>query len=96
MTETEILERVRGFVHESFLYMRPGFTLGNDESLMEKGVIDSMGVLELMEFLQSGFGISLSDDDITESNLGTLASIARFVMVKQSLNGSGRGETAPS
>jgi acyl carrier protein len=88
MTEKEILEQTRGFMNESFLYMRPGFVLGDDDKLMEKGVIDSMGVLELMEFLQTSFGVAFADDDITEDNLGTLSSIARFVSAKRSRNGA--------
>jgi acyl carrier protein len=86
MTERDILERTRGFVKESFLYMRPGFVLSDDDKLMEKGVIDSMGVLELMEFLQATFGVTFSDDEITEENLGTLSAIARFVSTKRSAN----------
>jgi acyl carrier protein len=88
MTEQEILEQTRGFVKESFLYMRPGFVLGDHDKLMEKGVIDSMGVLELMEYLQSSFGVAFSDDEITEDNLGTLSSIARFVSAKRRANGA--------
>jgi acyl carrier protein len=88
MTQKEILERTRGFVKESFLYMRPGFVLGDDDKLMEKGVIDSMGVLELLEFLQGSFGVAFSDDEITEDNLGSLSSIARFVSSKRSANGA--------
>jgi acyl carrier protein len=83
MTETEILERTRGFIRDNFLYMRPGLVLGDEDKLMEKGVIDSMGVMELMEFLQSAFGVMPADDEITEANLGSLVSIARFVVAKR-------------
>lgn len=79
MTESEILSRTRQFISDSFLYMRPGMVIGDDDRLMEKGVIDSMGVMELMEFLQSSFGVTPADDEITEANLGSLTAIARFV-----------------
>jgi acyl carrier protein len=42
-----------------------------------------MGVMELMEFLDSEFSVTPADDEITEANLGTLASIARFVAAKK-------------
>jgi acyl carrier protein len=53
--------------------------LGDDDRLLERGIIDSMGVLELIAFLETEFGIAVGDDDVTEENLGTLASIDRYV-----------------
>jgi acyl carrier protein len=88
MTPTEILERTRAYVHDTFLYMRPGFSLGDQDRLLQRGVIDSMGVMELIAFLRSEFGVVVADDDITESNLGTLADITRYVAAHR--NGNGR------
>jgi len=86
MDEAAILERTRAYVHETFLYMRPGFALEDQDRLLQRGVIDSMGVMELIAFLRSEFGVVVADEDITESNLGTLADIARYVA---SQNGNG-------
>jgi acyl carrier protein len=44
-----------------------------------------MGALELLEFLQAEFGLSIADDEVTESNFGTLSSIARFVLAKRTM-----------
>ena len=95
MNETEILTRTRAYVQETFLYMRPGFALGDQDPLLQRGVIDSMGVMELLAFLRSEFGVVVADDDITETNLGTLADIARYVSHHQT-NGNGNGATATS
>ena len=46
MSRDEILARLRAFVDENFLYMRPDFELRNDASLMGNGIVDSMGVME--------------------------------------------------
>jgi acyl carrier protein len=81
--ETFIRERVRGFLEENFLYMRPDFVLGDDDRLLERGVVDSMGVAEMVTFIEDEFGIKTSDDDITEANLGSLAAISRFVTQKR-------------
>jgi acyl carrier protein len=83
MNQHAVLARTRGYVTEAFLYMRPDFTLTDDDSLFEKGVIDSMGVLELIGFLHSEFGITVADEDINEENLGTLAGIARYVLARR-------------
>lgn len=94
MNDTEILARTRAYVQETFLYMRPGFTLGDQDRLLERGVIDSMGVMELLAFLRTEFGIVVADEDITETNLGTLADIARYVAQHQPKgNGNGNART---
>jgi acyl carrier protein len=81
-TEAAILTDVRDFVVKEFLYMRPNFTLGDDDSLLKSGVVDSMGVLEVLNHLEEKFGVRPEDDEITEANLGTLRAIARFVVAK--------------
>lgn len=84
-----ILTRTRAFVQETFLYMRPDFALRDTDPLLQRGVIDSMGVMELIGFLRSEFGVVVSDDEITEQNLGTLADIARYVAGRRANGGSG-------
>lgn len=83
MNKDQIVTRIRAFVEENFLYMRPDMELANDESLMGKGVVDSMGVMEMIEFLEEEFGVVVDDDDITEENLGTIDRIAEYVAAHQ-------------
>lgn len=83
LPETQIRERVRHFLDENFLYMRPNFVLGDDDRLLERGVVDSMGVAEMVTFIEDEFGIKTSDEDITEANLGSLTAIGRFVSQKR-------------
>lgn len=80
--EDSIVRRVRDYVKATFMYTRPDAELGPDEALIGSGIIDSMGVMELIEFLESEFGIVVADDEITEENLGTLASIRAFLLSK--------------
>jgi acyl carrier protein len=82
-TDAAVLTDVRAFLLREFLYMRPDFVLGDDDSLLKSGVVDSMGVLEVLEHLQERFGVRAGDDEITEANLGSLRAIARFVVAKQ-------------
>jgi acyl carrier protein len=83
MTEAEIHAAVRHFIAENFLYMKPGFVLGDDDSLLKKGVVDSMGVMEVLGFLEEKFGVTPGDDELTEANLGTTRAIAQFVASKR-------------
>lgn len=81
--EARVRERVRDFLEENFLYMRQNFELGEDDRLLERGVVDSMGVAEMVTFIEDEFGIQTSDEDITEANLGSLSAIGRFVCQKR-------------
>jgi acyl carrier protein len=83
VTEHEILEDTRRYIGENFLYASPGYVLAEDDHLMERGIIDSMGMMELIGFFEERFGVHASDDEITEQNLSTLRRIVAFVARKQ-------------
>jgi acyl carrier protein len=84
MSETKIREKIRAYLDENFLYMRPDFVLGDDDPLLERGVVDSMGIVEMLTYIEDEFGVKAADDEISEANLGTLKAIARFIATKQS------------
>lgn len=79
MNSTAIVSKVRDFVTENFLYARPDFVLGDSDKLLGSGIVDSMGVMEIVVFLEEQFGIAVDDADITEENLGSLQAIAEYV-----------------
>ena len=86
MTENEARSRIRGYLVENFLYMRPGFAFTDEDSLMRKGVLDSLGIMEVIGFLEETWGVEVPPEDITESNFGTVSVMAKYV--------SGRAVTA--
>jgi acyl carrier protein len=92
--KAEILERTRAYLRENFLYMRPDWTLGEDDPLLGTGVIDSIGVIEVVEFLQREFTCVIAEEEITEANLGSLGAIVRFVRAKCNGDGTGRPHQA--
>jgi acyl carrier protein len=79
----EIAEQVRSFVRSNF-YVPETVTLSDDASLLEQGIIDSTGVLELVTFMEETFGISIEDDEMVPQNLDSVRSIATFVAAKRS------------
>lgn len=83
MTDAEIRQRLRAFLQDNFLYMKPDYVLADDDSLLQKGVVDSMGVMEVLAFLEGEFGVTPADDEITEANLGSVAAIAAFVAARR-------------
>lgn len=95
LSAPEVVTRTRTWVRENFLYMRPDWPLGDDDPLLGSGVIDSIGVIELVGFLQSTFGFTIADDEIVETNLGSLGAIGRFVHEKCRRAGAGAGVPGP-
>jgi acyl carrier protein len=84
MTDNDQVRReMRDFVEESFLYMHPDLELTDDEDLLAKGVIDSLGFVELVEEVQSRYGLAVQDLEITEQNFGSINAIAGFVERKR-------------
>lgn len=84
-----VSDQIRAYIQDNFLYMRPSYVLGADVGLLEAGVIDSMGVMELVVFLQDQFGIEIADDEITAEHLGTLRAMSDFVAAKRAASTSG-------
>jgi acyl carrier protein len=72
-------EILRGFITEHFLSKAGLGSFSDDESFMEKGIIDSTGVLELLEFIEGNFGVRVEDDEIIPENLDSLDKVTRFV-----------------
>jgi acyl carrier protein len=70
---------VSAFLIDNFRFGDTSVAIVPDESLIEAGVIDSTGVLELVAFLEERFGLDVEDADIVPDNLDSLAAIARYV-----------------
>jgi acyl carrier protein len=85
MTEatTDIRADMRSFLQENFLYMHPGVELSDDDDFLTLGIIDSLGFVELVEEVQSRYGLAIEDVEITEENFGSINAIAQFVAAKQ-------------
>jgi acyl carrier protein len=72
-------DELRAFVVDRFLFGQANGNLTEDTSLIDNGIIDSTGVLELIGFLQQRYGIQLEDEDIIPENLDSLGRLTRFV-----------------
>ena len=63
-------------------------SLSESDSLLESGLIDSMGVLELVTFLESTFSIQVADEEVVPENLDTIAGIVAYVRRKRAVDQS--------
>jgi len=72
-------QKIRKYVLDNYLFTDDESALGDDDSFLEKGIIDSTGILEIIYFLEDEFGISMSDEEMTPENLDSVSRIAEFV-----------------
>ncbi len=73
---------IRQFIFDNFLFDAAEEDLGNDDSFLEQGVIDSTGVLELVEWLEDTFEISVDDEELIPENLDSVNQLAAFIAKK--------------
>ena len=76
-----IQQQIREYIVENILF-GDGENLQPDTSFQEEGVIDSMGLLGLISFLEDEYGITIEDDDLTMENLGSVQDVSSFVQRK--------------
>jgi len=74
-------KRIREYVTQNFL-LGETLSINSTASLLNHGILDSTGVLELVTFLEAEFGIQISDTEMVPENLDSLANLAAFVRRK--------------
>ena len=74
-------ERIRKFIFEKFPLARSR-GLEDSSQLLEEGVLDSLGILELVDYLQGELGVSVEDDDLVPENFASIDAILNFVDAK--------------
>jgi acyl carrier protein len=84
--EQQVKSDLREFVGTNYLFGDHARIPGDDDSLLESGVLDSTGVLELIEFLEEHFGIQVAENETLFDNLGSISGLTRFVLHKQSVS----------
>jgi acyl carrier protein len=74
----DIKQQVRAFITSNF-YVADPETLADDASLLDQGIIDSTGVLEIIMFLEDTFGFKVADSEMLPENLDSIENITSFV-----------------
>jgi acyl carrier protein len=74
-----IEEELRNFLMENFAIVSDAPPIGNTESLIETGIVDSTGLLELVSFIETRYGLEIPDQDLLPENFETIANISTYV-----------------
>ncbi len=81
MNPTEILNSVTEFIYGQFPLAKKK-AISNTESLLDSGVVDSMGILEVVTFIESNYSIQLSDEEVMADNFESIQSISDLIISK--------------
>ncbi len=74
--------KIRDFILENFMAGESEEALDNDSSFLEKGIIDSMGVLELVAFVEDTYDIEIEDEELVPSNFDSVSKLVEYVRRK--------------
>ena len=77
------VQKIRTFIFENFLFDADESALSNDDSFLEQGIIDSTGVLELVNWLEETFDMQVDDTELIPENLDSVNRLAAFLETKK-------------
>ena len=76
-------ERIREFIQKDLASAKGISSFSDNESLMENGIIDSLGIFRLVAFLEETFRVRIGDEEITADNLKSVDAIEQLVLAKK-------------
>lgn len=75
-------EKIRSYILENVLAGTRGATLDDNDSFLEKGIIDSTGILELVSFIEDEFKIQVRDEELVPDNFDSVSKLAGYITTK--------------
>ena len=81
--QEDIRKEIKDFIVETFLFGSEEESFGDTDSFMEKGIIDSTGILELTTFVEEKYGFTIKDEEMIPDNLDSLSNIVNFIARKK-------------
>jgi acyl carrier protein len=75
-------ERIRTYIAEDILFSNNGYRYSDDASFLEEGIVDSMGIMELVMFVEEQFGITVEDEELVPDNLDSVRKLGAYIRAK--------------
>jgi acyl carrier protein len=82
MTTDAAREQLRQFILNNYLFTDEQSALADDASFLDNGILDSMGILELIDFLDESFNVKVAGDELVPENLDSINSVLKFLASK--------------
>ena len=83
VAQDSLRKELREFIVETFLFGDESETFTDNDSFMQKGIIDSTGVLELTSFLEEKYRVKVEDEELIPANLDSIDNLIGFIGRKQ-------------
>ncbi len=84
---SNIKEKIKIYIIENFLFGSTDNPINDEDSFLETGIIDSTGILELIEFIETTYSIAVDDTELIPENLDSLNNLEKFITLKIQKNG---------
>ena len=75
--------KLKTYILDNFLFTDDQSAISVDDSFMEKGIIDSSGILEVIFFLEEEFGVKVEDSEMLPENLDSIKNLVAFIEKKK-------------
>ena len=85
VSDSLVRQEIRKFIVDNFLFGDEGAAPARDQPLVKSGVVDSTGILEIVDLIETRWGVKTSDDELSAENFGTIDAIAAFVLRKTTI-----------
>lgn len=76
---SEYSSLAREFIVSNFLFGADDSTLGDEDSFLENGIIDSTGILEVVAWIEETFGFRVPDADLLPENFDSISCLGRYI-----------------
>lgn len=73
---------LRSFILENYLFTDDQSALSNSDSFLQNGILDSMGILEIITFVEEEFGFKIKDEEMVPGNLDSIDNLIAFIDLK--------------
>jgi len=80
--ENNTVELLRSFILENYLFTDDQSKLNNSDSFLDTGILDSMGILEMIHYLDEEMAIKVAPDEMIPANLDSINNLVAFIQKK--------------
>ena len=80
---------IRTYIAENMLFSDNGYPHSDSASFLEEGIVDSMGIMELVMFVEENFQISVEDEELVPDNFDSVSRLAVYIRTKSPVAASG-------
>ena len=82
MNLDDVRANLRTFILENYLFTDDQAALADTDSFLDGGILDSMGILELIDHLDDSYSIKVEGDELVPDNLDSIDNLIKFIATK--------------